>query len=339
MTILDMAMQRGIRPRWVAGTAGGEYHSECPECGGMDRFYIQPHKQMRNCKGYFCCRKCGASGDAIQFARKFLNFTFEQAVQELGVILTQSSFQICKPAYSFKPAVLHKPGDAWIHAAENFVAKSHAQLLNTPEILKYLYDRGIPLSIITEYKIGWSNSYQFIERSVWGLREELNQNGKQKKLFIPRGIVIPSIDKSSQITRLKIRRLDWHENDKLPKYMVVSGSMNGLNVLEGSKDILIVVESELDAYLIHAILSDLATVIAVGGNIKNPDNVVDRLVKNAKKLLINHDNDSGGKAMLTKWQKLYAHASPCPIPVGKDISDAASMGFDVKSWLMKMVCN
>lgn len=71
MTILDMAMQRGIRPKWVAGTAGGEYHSECPECGGMDRFYIQPHKQMKNCKGYFCCRKCGTSGDAIQFARKF----------------------------------------------------------------------------------------------------------------------------------------------------------------------------------------------------------------------------------------------------------------------------
>lgn len=115
--------------------------------------------------------------------------------------------------------------------------------------------------------------------------------------------------------------------------------MNGLNVLDGSKDILIVVESELDAYLIHAIVSSLATVIAVGGNIKNPDNVVDRLAKNSKKLLINHDNDSGGKAMLTKWQKLYAHASPCPIPMGKDISEAASMGFDVKSWLMKIACN
>ena len=339
MTILDMAMQRGIRPKWVASTAGGEYHSECPECGGKDRFYIQPHKQMKNCKGYFCCRKCGTSGDAIQFARKFLNFTFEQAVQLLGVTLMQSSFQTWKPAYSFKPAILHKPDNKWIQEAENFVAKSHTELLNTPEKLKYLHDRGIPLTIIIKYKLGLSNSCQFIERSAWGLREELNQKGQLKKLFIPQGIVMPSIDKLGQILRLKIRRLDWQPNDKIPKYIAVSGSMNGLNILEGFKDVLIVVESELDAYLIYSIVSDLATIISVGGNIKNPDNVVDRLAKNSKKLLINHDNDNGGKAMLSKWQKLYSHAISCPIPVGKDISEALSMGFDVKSWLMKIVCN
>lgn len=336
MTILDMAMQRGIRPKWVASTAGGEYHSECPECGGTDRFYIQPNKQMKHCKGYFRCRKCGESGDTIQFARKFLNFTFQQAVQELGIDFTQSSFRIWKPPCSFKPAILYKPDEKWIQESGKFVEKSHEQLLNTSEILNYLHRRGIPLTIITKYKLGWSHSYQFIERSTWGLSEEYNQSGNLKKLFLPRGIVIPSIDKSGQITRLKIRR-DWQEKDKLPKYMVISGSMNGLNILEGSKDILIVVESELDAYLIHAILSNLATVVSVGGNIKNPDNIVDRLAKNAKKLLINHDNDSGGKVMLAKWKKLYSHAIACPVSLGKDISEAFVKGFDIKSWLIEII--
>lgn len=266
-----------------------------------------------------------------------MNFTFEQATQELGVTLMQSSLQIWKPAYSFKPAILHQPDDKWIQEAEKFVSKSHAQLLNTPEILKYLHQRGIPLTSIVKYKLGWSNSHQFIDRSAWGLSEEYNQSGNLKKLFIPRGIVIPSIDKSGEIIRLKVRRSEWTKNDQLPKYMIIPGSMNGLSILEGPKDSLVVVESELDAYLLHAIASNFATIVSVGGNIKNPDNVVDRLARSANRLLINHDNDSGGQAMLAKWRKLYSHAMPCPAPTGKDIGEAFSQGVDVKSWLMEIL--
>lgn len=332
-------MQTGIHPKWVAGTAGGEYHSECPECGGTDRFYIQPNKQMRYCKGYFCCRQCGIAGDTIKLATKFLNLTFQQAIQEVGVVIPNSQrfSQSFTGSYSFKPTILYKPKIQWINQATEFVERAHKQLLDNNEILNYLHNRGIPFNIITKYKLGWTASYQFIDRSSWGLTEEYNQNGNMKKLFIPRGIVIPSIDKSGEIMRLKIRRSDWTKNDKLPKYMIISGSMNGLNILEGSKDNLIIVESELDAYLLNAISSDSATIVSVGGNIKNPDNVVDRLAKNANKLLINHDNDSGGKAMITKWRKLYSHAIPCPTPIGKDIGEAFALGFDVESWLMEML--
>lgn len=339
MTILDMVTQRGIRPKWVAGTAGGEYHSECPECGGIDRFYIQPHKQMKNCKGYFCCRKCGTSGDAIEFARKFLNFTFQQAIQEIGAVIpdSHSFLQALTRSSAFKPAVLRKPKMQWLSQATEFVNESHRQLLNNHEILNYLYNRGIPLNSIIKYKLGWSDSDQFFERSTWGLSEEYNRRGNLKKLFIPRGIVIPSIDKSGEVIRLKIRRSSWTINDKLPKYMIIPGGMNGLSVLEGSKDSVIVVESELDAYLLHAISSDFATIVSVGGNIKTPDNVVDRLAKSTHKLLINYDNDSGGEAMLAKWKKLYSHAIPCPTPMGKDIGEAFAQGFDVKSWLMEIL--
>lgn len=339
MNILDMAIQKGIHPKWVAGTAGGEYHSGCPECGGTDRFYIQPNRQMKYCRGYFCCRQCGMSGDTIQFAKHFLNLTFQQAVKEIGITISDSQryLQALTQSYHFRPTVLYKPKMQWISCATEFVEEAHTQLLHNNEILNYLHNRGIPFNIITKYKLGWAASSQFIDRSLWGLSEEYNQSGNLKRLFLSRGIVIPSIDKSGEVIRLKIRRSDWAKNDKLPKYMIIPGSMNGLSILEGPTDNLIIVESELDAYLLHAISSDFATIVSVGGNIKNPDNVVDRLAKNTNKLLINHDNDSGGKAMLAKWRKLYSHAIPCPTPIGKDIGEAFAEGFDVKSWLMEIL--
>ena len=43
--------------------------------------------------------------------------------------------------------------------------------------------------------------------------------------------------------------------------------------------------------------------------------------------------------MLDKWQKFYPHATPCPVSVGKDLSDAAAKGFDIKTWLHTIICN
>ena len=51
MTLLELTRQAGLNPKWVASTAGDEYHSACPSCGGTDRFYIQPNKQMAKCLG------------------------------------------------------------------------------------------------------------------------------------------------------------------------------------------------------------------------------------------------------------------------------------------------
>lgn len=90
MTLLEMAYQAGIQPKWAASTGGGEYHSSCPDCGGRDRFYMQPNRQMNKCLGFYCCRQCGASGDSIQFARQFLKYTFHDAAQAVNASLSES---------------------------------------------------------------------------------------------------------------------------------------------------------------------------------------------------------------------------------------------------------
>jgi hypothetical protein len=100
--------------------------------------------------------------------------------------------------------------------------------------------------------------------------------------------------------RLKAAEYNWHEGDKLPKYEAISGSMNGLSIISTSKQAktVVVVESELDAYAVDFVAHDFACTIAVGSNIKNPDNVTDRLARKAQHLLICHDNDERNK-MLT----------------------------------------
>ena len=115
--------------------------------------------------------------------------------------------------------------------------------------------------------------------------------------------------------------------------------MNGLTILGSSKhNTMIVVESELDAFATNFVTHDFACVVAVGSNIKNPDNVTDYIAKKVKHVLICHDNDEAGRKMLTKWQRLYSHEQPYPTPIGKDIGEAIQQGLNIREWLQSIIC-
>jgi len=341
MTILELAHQKGLSPKRVASTNGGEYHSACPSCGGTDRFFMQPFKQMNNCLGSYCCRQCGVSGNAINFAREFLNLSFQDAVQAVGAMIPE----LLKPStwsmsYAHRPATLQKPNAKWIEMATEFVHHAHENLLHNNAALNYLAKRGLPLDAVLRYKLGWSYQQEFLSRIDWGLPEELKENGMPRKLWLPKGLVIPTIE-SNNVLRIKIRRSNYQEGDKHPKYVAISGSMNGLNLIGfAQQNTMIVVESELDAYAIDFVARDLVCTVGVGSNIKNPDNVTDRLAKNMKTLLICHDVDgAAGLKMLNKWQKLYKQAQACPTPIGKDIGEAIEQGLDLRSWINSKIEN
>lgn len=336
MNLLELVRQTGINPKWVASTGGGEYHSSCPACGGNDRFYLQPHRQMSKCLGSFCCRQCGIKGDAIQFAMQFLGCTFKEAATATNAVLSEWAYlRIYNLNHTSSTTTLRMPSEEWIKKATEFVVQAHEKLLQDRRTLAYLATRGLPLSAVIRYKLGWSNKDQCFSRTLWGLDEQVKEDGKQRIVWIPKGLIIPCIEVSGKVVRLKVRRFDWKEEDELPKYVAISGSMNGLSLIGSSeREIMVVVESELDAYAIDYAAHDLACAIAVGSNIKNPDNVVDRLAKNIKHLLICHDNDEAGKKMLIKWQRLYPHAIGCPTPFGKDIGEAIQNGLNIREWLL-----
>jgi len=337
MTILELAVQSGLNPQWAASTAGGEYHSSCPACGGKDRFYIQPNKQMSNCMGSYRCRQCGVNGDAIQFARQFLNFSFQEAAKAVNAIIPEkTSWPILKKPRTSPIIVLMEPPTQWTTSATAYVEQAHRTLLLKKEVLEFLASRGLPMNVIMHHKFGWSDKDQFLSRTDWGLKKQLNKEGKPSSLWIPKGLLIPVNKPTGQVIRLKVRRPDWKDGDTLPKYVIIPGSMNGLSIIGDTEHTtMIVVESELDGYAIHHIAHDFAFVVAVGSNIKNPDSLTDYLAAKASTLLICHDNDDAGKKMLAKWRIFYPLAKGYPTPIGKDIGEAIQKGLDIRQWLFQ----
>ena len=340
MTILELAHQAGLNPKWAASTKGGEYHSSCPVCGGNDRFYIQPHRQMNKCLGYYCCRQCETCGDAIQFAREFLNFSFQEACDTVEANITEKSLPSQSQSfYSSLPAVLKRPPEKWIVNASDFVSHAHKQLLQKKDVLALLAERGLPIEAVRNYKLGWSRKNEFFVREHWGIEEQLDQNGQPRKLWIPGGLVIPTIAFNGDVMRLKVRRYNWKEGDNLPKYVAISGSMNGLNLIGDcyKNKVMVVVESELDAYAIDFLAHDFAFAVAVGSNVKNPDNITDRCARNSSHLLILYDNDVGGIKMVQKWKKLYPHAQGHTVPQGKDVGEFIKQGGNIRTFIEKIV--
>lgn len=339
MILIELLTELGIHSKKQTYR---EYSSACPSpaCGGgTDRFRIWPYKQGAKCTGAYWCRQCGASGDTIEFCRQFLGLSWEQAVARTGADVSCMDRASAQRPRSTSPLVqVAQPPTTWMSQAQKLVRAAHEQIWSMPDILSGLAARGINKDAIHTYQIGFKTDEHFYDRSDWGLSQELSAQGKPKKLWIPNGIVIPTLEPKGDVLRIKIRRSNWHADDQLPKYVAVSGSSLGLTVIRSCDYLqataLIVVESELDAYAVAVAVGPYAMVVAVGSNIKNPDYYTNYLAQEARSLLICHDNDDAGLAMLVKWVRLYPHAKGYPTPMGKDIGEAVVMGLDLKSWII-----
>lgn len=330
MTLLDLAYQAGLQPKYAASTAGGEYHSECPICGGKDRFYIQPNKQLSSCVGYFRCRQCEVSGNTIEFCKQFLGWTIEEAMKAFSTKDFQPFRRRYFPGKSMGPLTTKKSAPPlWVAEANKLVQFFHENLLNQTEQLSGLEKRGLPLDALKIYKLGWNPVTSFIPKELWGITD-----GENKSLWFPKGLVIPSLDPDKNVVRLKIRRADWKDGDEFPKYIIISGSTNGMMVVNSRKrSVMVLVESELDALALSWAAGDFISAVAIGGSLKCPDRDVDKMARSSRSLIICPDNDDPGKKVGEKWKKLYAHARVLFTPYGKDIGEAIEKGLDIREWI------
>ncbi|MBS0655029.1 MAG: toprim domain-containing protein [Verrucomicrobia bacterium] len=353
MTLLDLYSQHtGCEPKKVATTGAGEWHGVCPACGGKDRFRIQPNNKGKRCIGFFACRQCKQldgrdfCGDTISFCIDVMGMTPDQAYEAANAKRPEESFIKYSKGPSFVPTAITSPTDKWKAKATSFVNWAHEQIMKKPKALSALEMRGLPIEAVQKYKIGWCDNervergYFECKRIDWDLPEEVNDNGEIKPLYLPRGIVVPCLEKDGNVVRVKIRRTDWTPESEFPKYKAIPGSQNGLSIVGNTNNpVMIVVESELDAYAIDFSCGDFSFVIGVGSNSKNPDNVTHYLAKKKKTLLICRDNDDAGKSMFYKWRKLYMHACDYPTPFGKDIGEAIQEGLNIRKWLLDIINN
>jgi DNA primase len=164
----------------------------------------------------------------------------------------------------------------------------------------------------------------------WGLTTEYKENGNLRKLWIPKGIVIPFIDEG--VKRLRVRRDNPQDGQR---YIVIHGSTSKPLILGKERSSFIIVESELDGWLCQQEAGALAGIIALGSASAKPDKATHEILLNAKKILIALDYDAAGaKASYSFWPQTYkGKIIRWPTPVGKDASEAWQAGINIKAWV------
>lgn len=305
--ILELLKNDGLESKRKTAT---EYSSSCPACGGRDRFMSWPESDK------WWCRQCEKSGDSIQYLRDFHGLSYQEAAGQVGKVV---------PAKPIRRKIVKKKIDHpdWSASAEKLVGYANYNLISDKNKLAWLKDeRGISVESVRKHKLGWLNQDYYRKRKQWGLEGD-------KKLFIPSGLVIPSIDKGKTI-RVRIRR---DKQGEYSKYHVLQGSSSAPMVIKRAEVApVIIVESELDAILLSQELRNPFTIISMGSAQIKPDEKLATELKSVPFIFICLDSDSAGaKQAHGFWLSEFDNAVRVPIPkkYGKDPTEAQMNGLDL----------
>lgn len=339
MNIKDLIEEIGLTPKRKAACHGGEYSSPCPFCEeGDDRFIIHPNRQNKNGEyqgGRFSCRVCGKYGDAISFLRLLYGLGYKEACLRLKIEPKKQNTPRTSRAV-IKLPIVNDPPELWQEKAKYFVEWCSEQLFSNPAALTIITNRGFTLEAIKRFKIGFNPKDFFRKREDWGLPSESKDNGKERKLWLPSGFVIPTFSSEGNVIKAKIRRQSWKEGDKLPKYAEISGSKQTLSVYGNtSLATAIVLESELDSLLIQQFVGDLVYCIALGGSTKPLDLHTDQLLRRGQIILFCPDFDKAGAVAWARWKNMFPNIQRILTPDGKAPGDAYIAGVDLREWILE----
>ncbi|MCX6989755.1 MAG: zinc-binding protein [Chlamydiae bacterium] len=324
MQLLDLIQADGLVPKKVASTNGGEYHCPCPRCGGKDRFIIWDKVNR------YLCRRCEKKGDIIQYLRDFHMLSYSAACARVGTEPKLSQLKNIAQRNVFEPKVSEFPSFGWRQSASEFIKRCHQNLFNNSYAVGLFLERGFNPKTMKSCQVGWNPHSLWISRDQWGF-----SNNEHKKLWLPKGLVLPTFDAdTNEPIKLKIRRDEWEETDQFPKYVEIPGGMQTPSrygkVLDKP---IMVVESEFDAILISQVAGDIVTCMALGGASKRPDAEAHALLMRAPLIFFSLDVDSAGAIAYQWWKKVYPHVQLWLPPIGKSPGDAYLAGIDLREWV------
>ena len=330
----------------VGGKNGGEYAGGCPWCGdggkgrSSDRFHIWPEQGSN---GTYWCRMCGRGGDAIKYLIDHDGMNFKAALDHLGLHPDILGPKTDKVPAGWQPSAAVQPADIWADHAKKFALWCHARLLERPIDLAWLAERGIQVDMVKKYRLGWNPAHAWRERPAWGVAPERKPDGKMKKLWLPRGLVIPLFSDFSEgatVLRLRVR-----QPDQSPRYLVIPGSCRE-PLCSGAAEAMVIVESELDAIVLDGLAGDLVGVVAMGNDTAKPTAALLPALGDALTILVAMDSDPpkynketgnmdmpGAKASRW-WLSQFDQAVRVPVIGGKDPGEAYAAGVDLRAWVM-----
>lgn len=332
----------------VSATDGGEYAGACPFCGGSDRFRVWPEQGRWHCLGQTASRKgCDRAGDAIDYVRERDHLDFQGAVEHLtGPIPEESD---AKPAQTAGESLrtplsgsdsaqrVQPPPEAWQNSARAFVSVSQDRLWSDAgaKAREWLRDRGFGDDVIRGAGLGFNDRDRYEDRQSWGLDPELNDNGNPKKVWLPRGIVIPW-EIEGEMWRVNIRRPLTPQQIEAgeQKYIGPAGFAMGLYNAEKitADKPAVLVEGELDALTVQQHAGDIVVPVATGATSHA------RRLKWITRLalpplvLVSFDSDDAGEAAAAYWIDALPNAKRWR-PYWGDANDLARAGADVRAWI------
>jgi hypothetical protein len=341
MNLLQYAQDYGLKPKKVASTRGGEYLSACPSCNNPKRFKIHPNHEG----GVYHCHSCGKGGDTIQFLRDFMGKGFKEAADMVGKALEDrphrhryKSPEETAPMMEAEEKIF--PEERWRREAAAGVDAAHEALLSDPARLEWLAGRGLDLEAVERFKLGWIEKEKFYGLKRWGLPIETNERGREKKVWLPRGYLIPQWDLAGKLTMLQVRMDKLLPAYDMRYYPIKGGTTTPMVIppepsLPPERTAWVIVESRLDALLIARHVGDLVGVMAQGNNSANPCRSAIHLLDASPRILNALDYDEAGEKSFEKWARRFKTARRWPVPEGKDPGEYFEEHHgDIREWIL-----
>lgn len=262
--------------------------------------------------------------------------TYPEACQYLGREPRQPPLSggrsVGKPPW--EPRTCSSPGNLWQDRARRLVADAVYYLWSPPgrAVVDFLIEeKGLNPNTIKAFSLGWIPRDQWQEMSAWGLPEVLKDNGKPKRLWLPKGLTIPlcQVCQGGQVLRVRIRRPEGE-----PRYYILRGSNTRALLIADGRPVAVVVESELDAMLLHQEAGDLVNLVSLGNAQTRPDRDAADLLKQTRLILVGLDADQAGATESWRWWKThYPQAHRWPPIQGKDPGEMFKTGVNLRAWV------
>lgn len=289
------------------------------------------------------CYSCGGYGDIIDvfcqlrgipagapesFKAFFAHFASNLKLEKRG-----GGERNTKKKTQWRPRTEVRGADneTWAEKAEAWVRDCAARL--TDEDYTRLEAWGINADTAAKRSIGRQARDTFIPFTAWGLPYAVNENGRERHIHLPRGLVFPVYDMWKNLLRIKVRLDAPRDNE--PRYKAITGGDRSCYAIFGALDSLVwfVTETERDGMLLCQELESYGIGgMATGSASMPPDAAADALLSSASLVVNALDNDAAGAAASWgfdpsagnfRWNTAYPHCIRWLVPskLGKDVGD------------------
>ena len=303
--------------------AGSNYKGVCPfHNEKTPSFVVSETKQI------FTCFGCGATGDVIEFVKRFYNLEFSEAIEKLA---NEYGITLEKKEHNDNRDIYYQVN----RMAANFFYKAFTETANKG--YPYMKRRGISPAILKKFGIGyadekWDSLYQYLKsqgvdtKIMMELGLVSESKGKYYDKFRNR-VMFPIINTSGKVIGFGGRAIDPDDNPKYlnspeSKIFQKKNNLYGLNTSRqnvGKEGYIILVEGYMDTIALYQagvtnVAASLGTALT-----ENQARLIKRYTKN---VILSYDADGAGRAAALRGLDILK-AEDCKVRVlhvtdGKD---------------------